>query len=119
MINKSRRNLLSTMVGVTAATSVFSLAGVLDVKGLNTSPSVADEYLYVYNLWMAKENTDPLGYLRSVGVDDIDNKARIRAIASAEFAKGKTISIDGFVLSKIEVALLAFMGKKLVDIKWP
>lgn len=71
------------------------------------------EFYAVYRIWLGSQSIDPVDYLRSRDLNDVDDKTKIRNLSKEDFACGNVVKIKGFVLSKTEAAVLASMGKSV------
>lgn len=56
--------------------------------------------------WYQSESLSPRDYLKSANIESSADPETLKLLMSAEFRHGKTVMLNGFVLSKIEVALL-------------
>lgn len=114
MLDQSKRTFIKISALTMTALPLVSSPSVFAATESATVSAMVKEFYSVYQAWMRAESVDPVDYLRSRGLDSIDDKVAIRSFSKQDFACGNTIHINGFVLSKTEAAAIACLGKAAV-----
>lgn len=108
MVDKVKRNMLLLPLAISGVSAfAHTNMGSLGLEHKNRKA----EFQYVYACWKKKFSYEPESYLLSQGVSLQEDKEQIQAISRQDFKKGNTLEINGFILSKIETALMAATGK--------
>ena len=99
-----------TALAVPAVAKSIVLDAHPDSKQIDNFAAIK-EFLYVHNEWLNSQRIDPDSYLQNRGLIDIDNRELLKLLSIEDFNNGQTMMINGFVLSEIEVAVIASVGK--------
>lgn len=117
MVDKLRRNIIALSTSGCVVTSSPTLGSIFVNKDVSGQTLAFDEYRQVYTEWINEVGCEPLEYLSSLGVYDLNNKKEIKALVIQDFSSGNIINIQGFVLSKVEASIIASIGKNYGNIK--
>tara|TARA_R110002072_G_scaffold50294_3_gene135694 strand:- start:712 stop:1056 length:345 start_codon:yes stop_codon:yes gene_type:complete len=108
MVDKSKRCILIKSLFVLSIPSLVKSAPFIGQSLKNNKSS--EEFVYVYKSWVSFFSEEPIDYLKSRGVTGNISFASIKDLSVKDFRCGNTLDINGFVLSKIEVSLIASIG---------
>lgn len=113
MVDKTKRLLLVNFLSVS---SLSVLASPVKYANQRLSKNVlVEEFIYVYKFWKSFTEEEPVVYLKSRGVSNEISYSSIRNLSVDDFRRGNTLEIKGFVLSKIEVSVIASIGGQYLN----
>lgn len=115
MMDKSRRKFLgrssASLLGVVMATKLFPTKVAFASSEVTLCEAAINEFAYVYRSWLKTEVGSPSLYIAQSGLSSDSSLKQIQALSSTQFRRAETHQLDGLVLSKIEVALMADVGR--------
>ena len=118
MFEKKRRDFICSLVASTMSGAAIAYTQPLFFHNNTIDNTKADEYKRVYQAWIQAEHGEPIEYLKNRGVHDLNNSLLIRSLSIIDFENGFTITVNGFVLSLAEAAVMAsFSQSSLNSIK--
>ena len=91
------------------------MSGTLPLSTLTSAKSVKDaDYPFILKSilkeWQLKESMSPEAYLEKFNVFSIQNPEDIRDLVKSNFQNQENFEYKGFILSKLEAAVLAHAG---------
>lgn len=90
------------LIGLVSAVSSPGSIGITEIF----SRRMGKSWDSAVSAWFEQSLISPHEYLMELGVLDAGGPGEIKAMISSEFRAGEVLSVDGFILSKLEVALL-------------
>lgn len=111
MVDQLRRQFIAAAVGSCVFSSVPMLSDSFGQHTKQKKTLVVDEYLYIYKHWMNEVGLEPADYLISRGITTLTNRENVREYVTADFSTANTMNIQGYILSKVEVAIMGSIGK--------
>ena len=115
MIDNSRRKFVrkgsASLLGVLIAAKLFPAKIAFASNEVSLCEAAMGEFTYVYRSWLEAGMDSPSLYIAQSGLSSTSNLDQIQALSSAQFRRAETYPLDGLVLSKIEVALMADIGR--------
>ncbi len=122
MRNSTRRDFLKVVSGsilalssLPAATSNILSPQAFNVNNLSSRGLMLAQYKQlhiIYNAWMNNESSPPSFYLEQAGIK-LQDSTSISKHVKLDFEQNNTILVQGYILSKTEVAVLAATYSKL------
>ena len=115
MVNNGRRKFLRkgsvSLVGVVVASKLFPTKVAFANNEVSLCESAIGEFDYVYQSWSNAGLGPADQYISHCGISHTSDIDQIQLLSVQQFRRGETFSLDGLVLSKIEAALMADIGK--------
>lgn len=109
MPDTNRRSLLQLI-------SAYGILGLyplnIQAEKIQGDSKLENELLIILQNWLDLEKTPPGDYLSTRGID-IRETNKLKEISASDFKSGRTICIQGLILSKSEAAVLAELATLL------
>jgi len=101
----NRRNFLK-LIGAGSVSAGMMSSSALSATNAESPINTLDEIKLARKVWYEAHSISPLSYLRSLDCESLNQQAR------AEFEQGKTLEVNGWVLSYSEVAVATVVAEQ-------